>query len=123
MIEINEFMFMFMFFDEINQLVVCLVILLEVGDVLLFEGDLGVGKIIFIKSLVKGLGIECNVNSLIFMIIKEYKSGCFFFYYMDVYCLGDEFEDLGFDEYFEGDGVMVVEWVYLIEEQFFNEYI
>jgi len=63
------------------------------------------------------------VNSPTFTIIKEYKSGRLPLYHMDVYRLGDEFEDLGFDEYFEGDGVTVVEWAHLIEEQLPNEYI
>lgn len=89
--------------------------LLKAGDVPL-EGDLGAGKTTFTKSLAKGLGIERNVNSPTFTIIKEYKSGRLPLYHMDVYRLGDEFEDLGFDEYFEGDGVTVVEWAHLIEE-------
>ena len=38
-------------------------------------------------------------------------------YHMDVYRLEDSSEDLGFDEYFEGNGVTVVEWAHLIEEQ------
>ncbi|MDD9783873.1 tRNA (adenosine(37)-N6)-threonylcarbamoyltransferase complex ATPase subunit type 1 TsaE [Priestia megaterium] len=123
MTEINEFTFMSTSPDETNQLAARLATLLEAGDVLLLEGDLGAGKTTFTKSLAKGLGIERNVNSPTFTIIKEYKSGRLPLYHMDVYRLGDEFEDLGFDEYFEGDGVTVVEWAHLIEEQLPNEYI
>lgn len=91
--------------------------LLQPGDVLLLEGDLGAGKTTFTKGLAKGLGITRNVNSPTFTIIKEYKGGRLPLYHMDVYRLDDSFEDLGFDEYFEGDGVTVVEWAHLIQEQ------
>lgn len=90
--------------------------LLKKKDVLLLEGDLGAGKTTFTKGLAKGLGIKRNVNSPTFTIIKEYM-GRLPLYHMDVYRLEDSFEDLGFDEYFEGDGVTVVEWAHYIEEQ------
>jgi tRNA threonylcarbamoyladenosine biosynthesis protein TsaE len=86
------------------------------NDVLTLEGDLGAGKTTFTKGLAKGLGITRNVNSPTFTIIKEYQ-GRLPLYHMDVYRLDDSFEDLGFDEYFQGGGVTVVEWAHLIEEQ------
>lgn len=85
------------------------------GEVLLLEGDLGAGKTIFTKGLAKGLEIKRNVNSPTFTIIKEYQ-GRLPLYHMDVYRLADSEEDLGFDDYFEGEGVTVVEWAHLIEE-------
>jgi tRNA threonylcarbamoyladenosine biosynthesis protein TsaE len=91
--------------------------LLQSGDVLLLEGDLGAGKTTFTKGLAKGLGIKKNVNSPTFTIIKEYQGGRLPLFHMDVYRLDDSFEDLGFDEYFEGNGVTVVEWAHLIQEQ------
>lgn len=87
------------------------------GSVLTLEGDLGAGKTTFTKGLALGLGINRNVNSPTFTIIKEYKGGRLPLYHMDVYRLEDEAEDLGFDEYFQGDGVTVVEWAHLIESQ------
>ncbi|MBM7705086.1 tRNA (adenosine(37)-N6)-threonylcarbamoyltransferase complex ATPase subunit type 1 TsaE [Metabacillus iocasae] len=90
---------------------------LEEGSVLLLEGDLGAGKTTFTKGLAKGLNIKRNVNSPTFTIIKEYTGGRLPLYHMDVYRLADSFEDLGFDEYFEGSGVTVVEWAHLIEDQ------
>ncbi|WP_338471498.1 tRNA (adenosine(37)-N6)-threonylcarbamoyltransferase complex ATPase subunit type 1 TsaE [Niallia sp. XMNu-256] len=90
--------------------------LLQPGDVITLEGDLGAGKTAFTKGLALGLGIKRNVNSPTFTIIKEYQ-GAMPLYHMDVYRLEDSYEDLGFDEYFEGDGVTVVEWAHLIEEQ------
>ncbi|MED1202696.1 tRNA (adenosine(37)-N6)-threonylcarbamoyltransferase complex ATPase subunit type 1 TsaE [Heyndrickxia acidicola] len=90
--------------------------LLQPKDVLLLEGDLGAGKTTFTKGLAKGLGIDKTVNSPTFTIIKEY-AGRLPLYHMDVYRVQDEFEDLGFDEYFEGEGVTIVEWAHLIKEQ------
>ena len=90
------------------------------GTVITLEGDLGAGKTTFTKGLAKGLGIERNVNSPTFTIIKEYK-GRLPLYHMDVYRVEDAFEDLGFDEYFEGQGVTVVEWAHLIEDQLPSE--
>jgi len=89
---------------------------LEPGDVIALEGDLGAGKTTFTKGLAKGLEVKKTVNSPTFTIIKEYK-GRLPLYHMDVYRVADAYEELGFDEYFEGDGVTVVEWAHLIEEQ------
>ncbi|MEH7381985.1 tRNA (adenosine(37)-N6)-threonylcarbamoyltransferase complex ATPase subunit type 1 TsaE [Bacillus sp. JJ1533] len=88
---------------------------LEAGDVITLEGDLGAGKTTFTKGLAKGLGITRTVNSPTFTIIKEYH-GRIPLYHMDVYRLEHSDEDLGFDEYFEGEGVTVIEWAHLIED-------
>lgn len=90
------------------------------GDVLALEGDLGAGKTAFTKGLAKGLGVTRTVNSPTFTIIKEY-AGRLPLYHMDVYRVSESEEDLGFDEYFEGDGVTVVEWAHLIKEQLPDE--
>lgn len=88
---------------------------LQPGDVLTLEGDLGAGKTTFTKGLGKGLGVKRTINSPTFTIMKEYQ-GRIPFYHMDVYRLEESDEDLGFEEYFEGDGVTVVEWAQFIEE-------
>ncbi|MEC5189660.1 tRNA (adenosine(37)-N6)-threonylcarbamoyltransferase complex ATPase subunit type 1 TsaE [Geobacillus thermodenitrificans] len=93
---------------------------LEPGMVIALEGDLGAGKTTFTKGIAEGLGITQNVNSPTFTIIKQYE-GRLPLYHMDVYRLEDEWEDLGFDEYFAGDGVTVVEWAHLIAGQLPNE--
>jgi len=85
------------------------------GDVITLEGDLGAGKTTFTKGFAKGLGVQRNVNSPTFTLIKEYE-GKYPLYHMDVYRL-DEDEDLGFEEYFQSDGVTVVEWASRIAEQ------
>lgn len=89
--------------------------LLQAGDVITLEGDLGAGKTTFTKGLAKGLHIKRVVKSPTFTIIREYQ-GRLPLYHMDVYRLEDSDEDLGFDEYFEGEGVSVVEWAHIIEE-------
>ncbi|MFS0784412.1 tRNA (adenosine(37)-N6)-threonylcarbamoyltransferase complex ATPase subunit type 1 TsaE [Bacillus sp. 1P06AnD] len=90
------------------------------GMVITLEGDLGAGKTLFTKGLAKGMGITRNVNSPTFTIIKEYM-GRLPLYHMDVYRVEDEYEDLGFDDYFEGNGVTVVEWAHLIADQLPDE--
>jgi len=79
------------------------------GDILTLSGDLGAGKTTFVKGLAKGLHIKRNVNSPTFTIIKEYD-GRLPLYHMDVYRLENGNEDLGYGEYFDGDGVTVIEW-------------
>ncbi|WJE53047.1 tRNA (adenosine(37)-N6)-threonylcarbamoyltransferase complex ATPase subunit type 1 TsaE [Bacillus cereus] len=94
--------------------------LVKEKDVLILEGDLGAGKTTFTKGLAKGLGVKRVVNSPTFNIIKEYK-GRLPLYHMDVYRLAESEEDLGFDEYFYGEGITVVEWAHLIESFLPNE--
>lgn len=86
------------------------------GDVIALEGDLGAGKTALTKGIALGLGVTRNVNSPTFTIIKEYR-GRLPLYHMDVYRVSDAEEDLGFEEYFEGEGVTVVEWAHLIKDQ------
>ena len=88
---------------------------LKPGDLLTLEGDLGAGKTTFTKGLAKGLGVKRTVNSPTFTIIKEYR-GKYPLYHMDVYRLEDSEEDLGFDEYFYGEGITVVEWAHFIKD-------
>jgi len=84
------------------------------GDVIALEGDLGAGKTTFTKGFAKGLGIRRTVNSPTFTIVKEY-AGSLPLYHIDAYRLEDSDEDIGFDEYFNGNGVTVVEWAKFID--------
>ncbi|MDF2607540.1 MAG: ATP-binding protein [Bacillales bacterium] len=102
--------------DDTTEIAFKIGMLLDKGSIITLEGDLGAGKTTFTKGLAKGLQIERNVNSPTFTIIKEYK-GRLPLYHMDVYRVESSEEDLGFDEYFFGDGVTVVEWAHLIEDQ------
>lgn len=84
------------------------------GDVITLEGDLGAGKTTFTKGLAKGLHIKRTVNSPTFTIVKEYE-GTYPLYHIDAYRLEDSEEDIGFEEYFNGDGITVVEWAKFID--------
>lgn len=90
---------------------------LQGGEVITLTGDLGAGKTSFTQGLAQGLGVKRHVNSPTFTIIKEYQGSSLALYHMDVYRIGDEFEELGFDEYFYGAGVCVVEWPEMIHQQ------
>lgn len=80
------------------------------GDVLVMTGDLGAGKTTFTKGIAEGLGIDQMIKSPTYTIIREYQQGRLPLYHMDVYRVTQGAEDLGLDDYFEGDGLTVVEW-------------
>ena len=88
------------------------------GQVICLNGDLGVGKTVFTQGFAKGLGIEENVNSPTFTIIQVYEEGRIPLYHFDVYRIGDpeEMYEIGYEEYFFGEGVCLIEWSKLIEE-------
>lgn len=88
--------------------------LVEAGTVITLNGDLGAGKTTFTQGFAKGLGVTRNVNSPTFTIMKQYK-GRLPLYHMDVYRLEDTGDDIGLEEYINGDGVAIVEWSNLIE--------
>ena len=90
----------------------------EPGTVVALIGDLGTGKTTLTKSIARGLGVTEIVTSPTFNIIREYKSGRIPLYHFDVYRIGDpdEMFELGYEEYFYGDGICVVEWADIIEE-------
>ena len=91
---------------------------LKSGDVLCLDGDLGVGKTVFTKGVAAGLGIKDDVSSPTFTLIQEYYGGRLPLYHFDVYRIDGlwDMDDLGYEEYFYGDGVCLIEWGRLIEE-------
>ncbi|UJL47113.1 tRNA (adenosine(37)-N6)-threonylcarbamoyltransferase complex ATPase subunit type 1 TsaE [Virgibacillus sp. NKC19-16] len=100
---------------ETTQLAQALAVLLRPGDLITLDGELGTGKTTFTKGLGTGLGIKRTISSPTFTIVKEYE-GELPLYHMDAYRLQDSDEDIGFEEYFDGEGVTVVEWATYIEE-------
>ena len=90
----------------------------KAGDIILLNGDLGVGKTIFTKGFGKGLGIEEPISSPTFTIMQIYEQGRLPLYHFDVYRIGDveEMDELGYEEYFYSDGVCLIEWSTLIQE-------
>lgn len=88
------------------------------GQIYSLEGDLGVGKTVFTKGMAEGLGITEPVNSPTFTIVQIYEEGRMPFYHFDVYRIGDpeEMDEIGYEDYFYGNGICLVEWANLIEE-------
>lgn len=82
------------------------------GEVYALIGDLGTGKTVFTKGFAQGLGIEEPVNSPTFTILQIYEEGRIPLYHFDVYRIEEpeEMEEVGFDEYIDGDGVCLIEW-------------
>ncbi len=91
---------------------------LRKGDIVALIGDLGTGKTALTKYIAEGLGIQEVITSPTFTIVQEYRQGRLPLYHFDVYRIGDpeEMYELGYEEYFYGDGVCVIEWADLIEE-------
>lgn len=90
----------------------------KAGDVFTLIGDLGVGKTVFTKGIGAGLGIVEDISSPTFTIIQQYDDGRIPLYHFDVYRIGDveEMFELGYEDYFYGNGLTLIEWANLIEE-------
>ena len=88
------------------------------GQIYTLDGDLGTGKTVFTQGVASGLGITEPVNSPTFTIVQEYEGGRMPFYHFDVYRIGDveEMEEIGYEDYFYGDGLCMIEWANLIPE-------
>lgn len=86
------------------------------GMIICLDGELGSGKTVFVKGFAKSLGINENITSPTFNIVKEYNMGEMPLYHMDVYRLEENDESIGFQDYFNGDGVTIIEWSELIED-------
>lgn len=90
----------------------------KAGQIYCLDGDLGVGKTVFTQGFAAGLEITEAVNSPTFTIVQEYHCGRLPLYHFDVYRIGDveEMDEIGYEDYFYGNGVCLVEWSTLIEE-------
>lgn len=88
------------------------------GQIYCLNGELGVGKTVFSKGFAKGIGVKEHITSPTFTIINIYESGLIPFYHFDVYRIADyyELDEIGYEDYFFGEGVTMVEWATLIEE-------
>ncbi|MDD6202633.1 MAG: tRNA (adenosine(37)-N6)-threonylcarbamoyltransferase complex ATPase subunit type 1 TsaE [Lachnospiraceae bacterium] len=88
------------------------------GELYTLSGDLGTGKTVLTQGVAKGLGIKEPICSPTFTIVQVYDEGRIPFYHFDVYRIGDieEMEEIGYEDYFYGEGVCFVEWAELIKE-------
>lgn len=91
---------------------------LKPGDIISLTGNLGTGKTTLSKAIAEGLGITEMITSPTFTIVQEYESGRLPLYHFDVYRINhvEEMYELGYEEYFFGQGVCIIEWADLIEE-------
>lgn len=103
--------------EDTEKIGECLGSIAKKGYILCLTGDLGTGKTQFTKGFARGLGVSDFVTSPTFTIINEYQ-GRLPLYHFDVYRIKsiDEMYDLGYEEYFFGDGVTIIEWAELISE-------
>ena len=87
------------------------------GQVIALVGDLGTGKTTLTKYIAQGLGVDERLSSPTFNIMKEYHSGRIPLYHFDDYRIGDpeELLNIGAEEYFDGNGLCVVEWADMVE--------
>lgn len=90
----------------------------QAGQIIALEGNLGCGKTVFSQGFAAGLGIKETVNSPTFTILQVYEEGKIPLYHFDVYRIEDSFEmdEIGYEEYFFGEGVCLVEWAGIIED-------
>lgn len=88
------------------------------GEVYVLIGDLGVGKTVFTQGIARGLDIKEPISSPTFTIVQVYEEGRMPLYHFDVYRIGDleEMEEIGYEDYFYGEGLSLVEWGDLIRE-------
>ena len=88
------------------------------GEIYCLDGDLGAGKTVFTQGFAQGLGITEPVSSPTFTIFQQYEEGRLPLYHFDVYRIADpsEMDEIGYEEYFYGAGVCLIEWASLIEE-------
>lgn len=94
------------------------------GQIYTLNGDLGVGKTVFTQGIAKGLGIAEPVNSPTFTIVQIYEEGRLPFYHFDVYRIAEveEMEEIGYEDYFYGSGICLIEWAERIQEILPEEY-
>ena len=84
--------------------------------IICLDGDLGSGKTIFAKGFAQALGIEENITSPTFNIIKEYDSGEMPLFHMDVYRLDGKIDGVGIEDYFNKNGIVIIEWADTIKQ-------
>ena len=88
------------------------------GQIYTLIGDLGTGKTVFTQGFARGMGVKEYVNSPTFTILQVYEDGRLPLYHFDVYRIEEpeEMEEIGYEDYFFGDGVTLIEWADIIGE-------
>ena len=104
--------------EETQACAAALAGVLDAGAVVTLDGDLGAGKTHFTQGLAAALGVAQAVTSPTFNLVVEYTDGRLPLYHFDVYRIGDieEMDEIGYEDYFYGEGVCLIEWADLIRE-------
>ena len=84
--------------------------------IICLDGELGSGKTVFTKGIANALGIEESITSPTFTIIKEYSTGEMPLYHMDVYRLDGNTDGVGIEEYYNKNGIVIIEWAKTIKD-------
>ena len=87
------------------------------GMVICLDGELGSGKTVFVKGFAKALEIKETVTSPTYNLIKEYPDGQMPLYHMDLYRLDPKNNNIGITDYFNRDGICIIEWPEMIEDE------
>lgn len=111
--------------EELKKIAYNLGKIMKGQEVIALIGDLGTGKTTFVKEFAKALNIFENIKSPTFNYVLEYTSGRVPLYHFDVYRLDNSYEvyDTGYEEYISGNGVVIVEWANIIENELPENYI
>ena len=96
--------------------------LLNSGDIIVLSGDLGAGKTTLTKGIAKGLNISQMIKSPTYTIVREYE-GRLPLYHLDVYRIGDDPDSIDLDDFLYGDGVTIIEWGELLDEDLLGDYL
>lgn len=98
--------------------------LVQAGDIICLEGDLGTGKTTFTKYFAKALGIDQAIKSPTYTIIREYEDDEIPLYHMDAYRLEETGSDsVGLEDYINRDGVTIIEWPQFVVEDLPKDYL
>ena len=84
--------------------------------VICLNGELGSGKTVFVKGFASSLGLTENITSPTFNIVKEYPNGELPLYHIDAYRLEEHKDNIGISDYFNKEGVTIIEWAELIPD-------
>lgn len=112
-------------FEKIDRLAREIAKYSENGDVIALIGDLGTGKTTFTKTFAKELGINQPIKSPTFNYVLEYFDGRVPLYHFDVYRLesSEEIYEIGYEDYLQKDGVVLIEWANIIEDELPKKYL
>ncbi len=104
--------------EELSKVSDVLISWRDKSNIVAFYGNMGAGKTTLIKNLCSKLGVQDEVNSPTFALVNEYQTDTFdSIFHFDFYRIKslEEVFDIGYEDYFYGDGLCLLEWPELID--------